>query len=330
MENFSDQEAAEALTKVLSDSKWEAVALAHGYLALLKGQNDELAARTIYQRGPQTLKKSRELIKKLKAQSFLSLLTPRDKRGSAENPITKLFPATITEERFIELLDDLQASRPSVHYSDEREVRHSLTDLTLQENELELPINVKTAGTRFRQAQQLVGLSPDDCLPIPAYKAHGALARVPNLIYVVSVDYDLVDNLNNLLPSLFQRNEAIVWSLLNNYKGALIRSAEDSFIFSTVRKYWPEFKKIVKDTPFHVISARKAIRILNTQPQRTPGIGLRAWGTGARAEVNVHLSIQEDTTPWQEVRERIKNKGVADIIEAINRKKMELVDVPEI
>src|SRR5207249_4123627 len=103
-------------------------------------------------------------------------------------------------------------------------------DFTLLERDLELPINVKNAGTRFERATELVGLDPNDCIPIPAYKAHAALESLPNLIYVVAVDYALVPTLNRLLPSLFAREETTVWELLNEFAGARVRSAEDLFV----------------------------------------------------------------------------------------------------
>ena len=330
MTDLSNEQAAEALCKVIGESGWEAVAIAKGYLALLQYQNDEKAARAIYENGPQTLKKSKELVEKLKVQSFLSLLSPRKRIGSAENPITKLFPAAVTEQRFLEFLEELCIDRAGIEYSDQRESGHTLVDFAVHEGDRELPINVKNAGTRFERAEQLVGLNPDDCLPIPAYKAHAALEMVPNLVYVISVDYGLVDNLGNLLPRIFSHEERIVWRLLNSYSGTRVRRAEDAFIFSTVRKYWENLKGIAQDNPFHVISARKAVRILSTQPRRTPGIGIRAWGTGARAELNVHVSIKEDTTPWSVVRERIRVKGVEDIIAAVNRRRVEEVYDPEI
>lgn len=328
---YSDLEAARALTKVIGSSKWIAVAIAYGYLAMLKGMSDEEAARIIYNNGGPSLKSSKEFIQQLRISGFLKNLTPREKIGSAENPITKLFPATVTEQRFLEMLDDLHDDRPSLDYVDDRESgQHTLTDFILRENGLELPVNIKNAGTRFERAQELVHLAPDDCIPIPAYKAYAAIEKVPNLLYAVSVDYNLVSDLNTLLPKILNREEMIVWELLSNYTGTRVRKAEDEFIFNIVRRHWSSFKQIIQNNPFHVISARKAIRILQNKPQRTPGIGLRAWGTGASAEVNVHISIHQDTTPWNIVSERIKVKGIVDIIGAVNRKRMEEIYDPEI
>jgi hypothetical protein len=327
---YSDDDAARALIKVIGDCRWEAVAIAKGYAARAGGSSEEVAAKAIFECRTHTQKRSREIISQLSQKTFLDMLTPRERTGSAENPVTKLFPATITEKRFLHLLDDLREKRDSVSYSDDRETGHKLMDFTLRENSEELPINIKNAGTRFERAADLVGLDPSDCIPIPAYKAHAAVDSLPNLLYVVSVDYDLIGNLNTLLPKMLSRDEVIVWDLLNRYAGTMVRSAEDAFIGEMVDKYWEHIEKIVQNNPFHAISARKAIRILQTLPHRTPGIGLRAWGTGASAEVNVHVSIKEDTTPWAEVRDRIISKGISDIIMAVNRKRVEEVYDPEI
>jgi len=69
---------------------------------------------------------------------------------------------------------------------------------------------------------------------------------------------------------------------------------------------------------------------LQNKPYWTPGIGLKAWGTGASAEVNVHVSISEDTILWAVISDRIKLNGIVDIISAVNRKLMKEIYVPEI
>ena len=101
-------------------------------------------------------------------------------------------------------------------------------------------------------------------------------------------------------------------------------------MFEIVRKHWERLKSLIKPNPFHIISARKAIRVLQTKPERTPGIGMRGWGTGASAEVNVHVSLREDTTTWDNVSKRMEQSGVGDIIGAVNRKRVEEVFDPEI
>jgi len=124
--------------------------------------------------------------------------------------------------------------------------------------------------------------------------------------------------------------EAYVWKILSKYAGPLIRDAEDRFVYSMVNRHWDEFSRNVAIPVFRVISARKAIRVLQKQPKRTPGLGLRAWGAGASAEVNVHISVTDETKQWDEIQSRIVEHGVTNIIEAVNRKKTELVYDPEV
>jgi len=330
---YSDREAVEALVSVLGSSNWQPVCYAKGYMRLLEGASAKDSARVCYEHGNGTpsLRESTDLMNRIEEQGLLRNLTKRERVGSAENPITKLFPATITERRFIDLLEELCGARPSLTYSDDRLTGHTLVDFIIHEGDGEdLPVNIKNAGTPFNRARDLVGLDPEDCIPIPAYKANAAVEAVPNLLYVVSVDYDLLSVLDDMLPKLLTRDEMIAWDLLNKYAGARVRSAEDVFVTAMVSKYWDQLSFAVSDSPFHVVSARKAIRILQTKPHRTPGIGLRAWGTGASAEVNVHISIREETKPWQEIADRIRLSGIQDIVKAVNRRKVEEVYDPEI
>lgn len=277
-----------------------------------------------------TLRKSQEIVAGLSSVNLAEVLEPRKKTGSAENPVTKLFPAAVTERQFQDELDRLMEERPAVSCRDERFGSHSLVDFTLVECGLELPVNVKSAGTRFENATTLVGLDPNDCIPIPAYKAYDAIEKTPNLLYAVSVDYALIGKIESQLLTRLSNDEAHVWRVLNQYAGPLIRDAEDRFVYSAVNRHWDEFSKQVSLPVFRVISARKAIRVLQTQPKRTPGLGLRAWGTGASAEVNVHVSISSETKSWEEIHSRVCAKGLPDIIEAVNRKKTEVVYDPEI
>lgn len=327
---YKDKDEAQALVDVIGDSRWDAVAFARGYLAMASGASPGEAARIAYDAGGGALGRNRELFAKARTEGLFGLLQERERKGSAENAIPKLFPATITEERFIEELDRLRERRSGVEFSDEREAGHGLTDFTLVEDGESLPINIKNAGTRFERAQDLVGLAPDDCVPIPAYKAHAAVEAHPSLLYVVSVDYGLISRLTATLPGLLSLQERQVWGLLQRLSGARLRSAEDAFVFRTVRKYWASLKPLAATTPFQVISARKSLRILQTNPKRTPGVGLRAWGTGASAEVNVHVSVANEMTPWETVAARIEAKGIHDVIGAVNRRRTEEVYDPEI
>jgi hypothetical protein len=321
---------SESITKVLPDSRWIGACPGRAQVALRRGHDAERVARELYEGSSLTLTRSREIGKRHRTSDFTDLLEPRKKTGSAENPVTKLFPSAVTERQFLDEMDRLREIRPTIDYRDERFSGHTLVAFTILENELELPINVKNAGTRFENAGQLVGLDPDDCIPIPAYKAHDAVEKEPNLLYAISIDYALIRRIESNLLTQFNKDEAEVWRLLNEYSGTLIRDAEDKFIYSMVNKHWAQFSEYVALPIFRVISTRKAVRILQKFPKPTPGIGLRAWGTGASAEVNVHISVSAETKGWDEIQYRVQANGIENITEAVNRKRTELVFDPEI
>jgi hypothetical protein len=322
--------SAEHVASILGDSRWVGAQIAKAQVALRAGADKESTARALYESSSLTLKRSQEIVEGLRDTEYESYLEPRKKTGSAENPITKMFPAAVTERQFLDQLDNLREVRPSIDYRDERFTGHTLVDFTILEAGHELPINVKNAGTRFENAGSLVGIDPDDCIPIPAYKAYDAIEKEPNLLYAICIDYTLLSKIERGLLTRFSAEEASVWKVLSKYSGPLIRDAEDKFVYSMVNRHWEDFSGHVSIPVFRIISARKAVRILQQLPKRTPGIGLRAWGTGASAEVNVHISVSQETKQWDEIHSRIEDSGISDIIEAVNRKKQEWVYDPEI
>ncbi len=194
---------AHAVLETICDSRWIGVTLSKAYIDYLNGKDSETICRNMYGAGTITLRKSREMVSRFGSEGFTIFIPDRKKIGSAENPVTKLFPAAITERRFLGELERITEIRRTVDYEDNRFTSHSLKDFTLKEGEFELPINVKNAGTRFENAFQLVGLNPDDCVPIPAYKAHDAIEKEPNLIYVISVDYNLVKTIETAFSHCF-------------------------------------------------------------------------------------------------------------------------------
>jgi hypothetical protein len=322
--------SSEYVARLLDGSRWVGAQIAKAQVALRNGASKEDTSRILYEMGPLTLKRSREIVENLRDASFESFLEKRKNLGSAGNPITKLFPAAVTERQFLDELDFLKDARKTIDYHDERFKGHTLVDFTVIEGGDELPINVKNAGTRFENAAKLVGLDPDDCIPIPTYKAYEATEKEPNLLYIISIDYLLSEKIEKHMFTLLSSDEMYVWNILSLYSGPFIRDAEDKFIYSIVNRYWDNFSTFMSNPAFQVISARKAIHVLHKNPRRTPGLGLRAWGTSASAEVNVHVSVNEETKKWEEIQSRIVAKGIVDIISAVNRKKAELVFAPEV
>ena len=234
----------------------------------------------------------------------------------------------MTEERFRLHLEELIAIGLGLSFTDDRKGRHSLSDFTLYQGDQVLSVNVKNAGTRFRKAKSIVGLDPDDCIPIPAYKALRALQNKLDLIYAVSVDYDLADRVSEFNIETFDEDEQITWDLLSIFGDKYVTEAEDRFLFGTVEKYWSELQAIAGQKSFHIISAKRSIAILNDLPGRTPGIGVRAWGTSAVGETNVHISIAKETVLWQKVADQIRGGGLSSVTASMNRTRVASIPDP--
>ena len=323
---ITDNDAAAALVNVVGDTRWEAVTFARGFIAKQGGQPRDEAAKGMFDRGPQTLKKSKELLEALGTKRIIEQLTPRKKIGSAENPITKLFPAAITEQRFLELLDELTTSRPSVTYMDNREAR-SLVDFTLAESGLELPINVKNAGTKFKKAASLVRLAPriaSRSRPTrPTRPWRGCQTCCMRCRWITHSSAGC--RACSRACSALRRGSS---GTCNGYAGSNVRAAEDVFVTRVVRLHWANMKAVIAANPFHIVSARKWIRVLQTKPKRTPGIGLKAWvrcgGRGQRPPVD-----PGGYDPWPDVVKRIIEGGITEVI-AANRRVEEVVYDPEI
>jgi hypothetical protein len=105
----TDKQTAEALLTVLGNVNWLAVRLARGFLALHQGSSVVEAVTEAYRGGNTTRRELTQLLVQASKTGFVSVLPKRTRTGSAENPITKLFPAVITEKRFQILLDKLVA-----------------------------------------------------------------------------------------------------------------------------------------------------------------------------------------------------------------------------
>jgi hypothetical protein len=251
--------------------------------------------------------------------------TLRDRSQAFQN----LVVGTIAERVFEEdHLNPLQSDGFAVvDYHERGENR----DFGLQKDQVELPINVKTASSLFRNARTIVGLDPEDCIPISAYKALGASERVPGLIYVDLVDFTLRERVDAFVENL-QGDLAIGWHLLSWYTGRGARRAQDRFVDTLFARHGSDLKRFVPSSSrFRVISARRVLAILRDNPRRVPGLGVRGAGTGGfNAEVNVHLSVQNETKPWDDIAAQCRRYGIQHVLDQIARTTRISVPDPQI
>ena len=252
-----------------------------------------------------------------------SLDKPRKSRNQA---FQNLVVGTIAERVFWEdHLKPLEAEGFTVvDYHEQGENR----DFGLQRGGLELPINVKTASSVFRITQEAVGLDPQDCIPIGSYKAVGASEKVPTLVYVDLVDFTFRQRVDNYMDTL-EGDLAIGWHLLSWYGGKGSYKAQDRYIQTLFERRGAELKALAPPaTGFRVISARRVLAVLRKDLRRVPGLGIKAAGTGSfNAEVNIHVSVRDETRPWDDVADQCRRYRIQHVLDQITRTVM--AEIPE-
>lgn len=204
-------------------------------------------------------------------------------------------------------------------------------DFGLTKDGLELPINVKTASTIFRNAKTTVGLDPEDCIPVSAYKALGAIDHVPDLVYADLVDFNLREKVDKFISSLTGAS-AVLWDLFSWYAGRGAKKAQDTYITRLFDTHREQLEKLVDPAgKFRTISAKRVIAIMRRYPRRVPGLGIKAAGTGSfNAEVNVHVSVRDETVAWEDVAALVKNRGIEHVLSLIRETASETVPSPKL
>lgn len=201
-------------------------------------------------------------------------------------------------------------------------------DFGVQESGLELPINVKAATTLFRNAA-MFGLEPLDCIPISSYKALNALNKVPDLVYVDLVDFTLREKVDGVMEG-FDGPLGILWDLFSWYGGRGAKAAQDCYVDRVFEQHGAVLDALAPGvTSFRAISAHRVMAILRANPRRCPGLGVKAAGTGAfNAEVNVHVSVANETTPWDDVASMLAWQGIQPVLDLIRHKEVREVPAP--
>jgi len=204
-------------------------------------------------------------------------------------------------------------------------------DYAVERDGQELPINVKTASTMFRNAKQVVGLEPEDCIPISAYKAIGASERVPDLVYVDLVDFTLREKVDQFMNAR-TGSEGLLWRVLSWYGGAGARRAQDQYVAGLFERYGKQLIGFAPEaSKWRVISAQRVLAIMRETPRRCPGLGVPAAGRGVfNAEVNIHVSVEHETVAWDDVVEAMRSDGIQAVLARVRRRENRSVPAPTI
>lgn len=247
----------------------------------------------------------------------------RDRRNAAfENLVVGTLAERVFRDQHLAALEPDGFEIADYHESGENR------DFGAQKDGCEMPINVKVASTMFREARRVVDLDPQDCIPLGAYKAIGASERVPALVYVYLVDFTLRERVDAFMESL-DEDLAIGWDLLSWFGGRGMKRAQDQYIAALFNRHGSDLRALAPDgTSFRAISAQRALAIMRKQPRRVPGLGVKAAGTGViRGEVNIHVSVQQETKAWAEVADLLRAHGVQHVLDQVTRTAQ--VEIPD-
>jgi hypothetical protein len=239
----------------------------------------------------------------------------RDRRNAAfENLVVGTLAERVFRDQHLAALEPHGFEVADYHESGENR------DFGVQKGGRELPINVKVASTMFREARRVVDLDPEDCIPLGAYKAIGASERVPALVYVYLVDFTLRERVDGFMEGL-DEDLAIGWDLLSWFGGRGMKRAQDQYIAALFNQHGSDLRALAPDgTSFRAISAQRALAIMHKHPRRVPGLGVKAAGTGViRGEVNIHVSVDQETRPWGEVADLLRAYGVQHVLDQVTR-----------
>jgi hypothetical protein len=183
-------------------------------------------------------------------------------------------------------------------------------------------LNIKFHGSQFRRAEELVGLSPDDCFALATYKIYSALQKqerehlpyifvivgVPNLTGAVvgaALPLDVIDfatraRTSQRFPQKRKVEDAIVKAItLRPTDFGLSQMIED-------------FRGRIKNARWRVLSARRADQLLREKlfdrayALRVPRFAMNYRG----AELDMHFSISSDLHPLEDMLRILRDDGL--------------------
>lgn len=186
-------------------------------------------------------------------------------------------------------------------------------------------INIKTHGSRFARAQEMVGLEPEDCFALATYKIYGALRKqedeqLPYIFAVIGVPAISGDTVGAALPDALVELMAV----LNASKVSKTRKIEDAIVIKMAQDGAEPFASAYSHfaaATWYLLSARRAYNLLRDQLfDRVFALRERGFAQNFRgAELNMHFSIAADLTPLSEFLAELKQHGLTKVAIKLDR-----------
>jgi hypothetical protein len=186
--------------------------------------------------------------------------------------------------------------------------------------------NIKFFGSPFRNAQREVGLRPDDCFALATYKINLALEKqtaehLPFVFLIVGVPGLTGEAAGADLPADFVDLCALIHELprVEGLRGVEDRVVEELFaradelgVAAILRGYYDR----IRTAPWFALGAKRAVdRLRDLLFARVYALRVRAFARNYRgAEVDMHFSLSQDLTPFEEFLRVLRSEGSQGIV----------------
>ena len=226
-------------------------------------------------------------------------------------------------ERVFELMYRDTVGTTELRLEDDRQTRGD-TDY-LVKNGQDRPVfrlNIKFHGSQFRNAQDLVGLAPEDCFALATYKIYSALQKqerehLPYIFVIVGVP-----NLTGSVVGEVVPNNLVEFATLARHASKIVgkRKIEDAIVSAitnrpqvfNISEQMREFEERIRNALWRVLSARKANALLREKLfERAYALRVRAFAKNyGGAELDMHFSVSQELVPLEELLRILRDGGL--------------------
>jgi hypothetical protein len=248
----------------------------------------------------------------------------------AKASLGQLLIGALAEKAFEQIYRDEMHSN-ELRLEDEREAG-SDTDYRVL-NGSSRPVfrmNIEFHGSLFRNAQDLVGLNPNDCFALATYKIFAATQKqeaehLPYIFVIIGVPHLTGEIAGDAIPE-----ETLEFATLlaaskvpgkRRIEDRIISQLTDREQTGTVGAKVAEFRSAISRAEWRVLSARKADKLVRERLfERVFAVRVRGFTRNYRnAELDMHFSISEELTPLKEFLLVYKEHGLPGLATRLER-----------
>lgn len=278
-----------------------------------------------------SLRSTRQRLKSISASSdpirevFGCALDSAASEGSLRRPreiLGQLLLGELAERAFLKIYRETVGTKELI-LEDDRGARNE-TDYRVLNGQRRpvFRINIKFHGTLFRNAQDLVGLDPEDCFALATYKIFQGLQkqeneRLPYLFAIVGVPGLTGSAVGSAAPERVTHLLSLVHSSPRIQGKRAIEERVVAYLLDTVqpepfRTRLASYRTNIEGAEWRVLSARRADHLLREKLfDRVYAVRVRAFARNYRnAELDMHFSLASDLTPLREFLANLRDRGL--------------------